>query len=65
MTDMDNVREIPPKKAIVVGAGFSGLATGCMLKQKLKCTDFVIYERDQFYGGTWYANQCMFFLYGL
>ncbi|PYH75266.1 flavin-containing monooxygenase [Aspergillus vadensis CBS 113365] len=44
-------------KVIIVGAGFSGLAMACQLKRELKCDDFVIYDRDDGFGGTWLANK--------
>ncbi|KAL3254898.1 hypothetical protein ABHI18_008652, partial [Aspergillus niger] len=44
-------------KVIIVGAGFSGLAMACQLKRELKCDDFVIYDRDAGFGGTWLANK--------
>ena len=53
-----NMEERKRSSVIVVGAGFSGIATGCRLKQKLGFEDFVIYERSEMYGGTWWANQC-------
>lgn len=46
-------------KVIIVGAGFSGLAMACQLKRELKCDDFVIYDRDAGFGGTWLANKCI------
>ena len=50
--------QIPSVKCIVIGAGFSGVATGCQFKQKLDFHDFVIYDRAEMYGGTWFANTC-------
>lgn len=43
-------------KAVLIGAGFSGIATAITLKDKLDCNDFVIYERHEDIGGTWHAN---------
>lgn len=45
-------------KAIIIGAGFSGMAMACQLKRELKCDDFVIYDREAGFGGTWLANKC-------
>src|SRR6187431_1710823 len=41
--------------AIVVGAGFSGLAAGIQLK-RAGIENFVILEKDDGVGGTWRAN---------
>ena len=41
--------------AIVVGAGFSGLAAGVQLRNA-GFTDFVILEKADGVGGTWRAN---------
>ncbi|KAL4915993.1 FAD/NAD(P)-binding domain-containing protein [Aspergillus aurantiobrunneus] len=46
----------PFTKAVIVGAGFSGLAMACQMKQKLYCDDFVVYDRENGFGGTWLAN---------
>ncbi|PLB48509.1 FAD/NAD(P)-binding domain-containing protein [Aspergillus steynii IBT 23096] len=53
---MTDSKTLPPKKVIVVGGGFSGLAMACQLKQNLRCDDFVVYDRGSGYGGTWRAN---------
>ncbi|GKT58050.1 monooxygenase, flavin-binding [Colletotrichum tofieldiae] len=42
---------------IVIGAGESGIAVGCMLKSKLGTTDFRIFDRQGGVGGAWYANR--------
>ncbi|RAK90180.1 monooxygenase [Aspergillus costaricaensis CBS 115574] len=44
-------------KVIIIGAGFSGMAMACQLKRELKCDDFVIYDREAGFGGTWLANK--------
>jgi cation diffusion facilitator CzcD-associated flavoprotein CzcO len=46
------------EQVVIVGAGFGGLAMACELKRKLNFHDFVIYERDDGLGGTWYHNDC-------
>ncbi|KAH8432470.1 flavin-containing monooxygenase [Aspergillus melleus] len=53
---MTDLKTLPPKKVIIVGAGFSGLAMACQLKQNLRCNDFVVYDRGSGFGGTWRAN---------
>ena len=45
-------------RAVVIGAGFSGIATGCRFKKDLGFHDFTIYERSSSLGGTWWLNQC-------
>ncbi|KAF7587862.1 hypothetical protein BBP40_006631 [Aspergillus hancockii] len=42
---------------VVVGAGSSGIATGCRLKQKYGFDQFCILERQDGIGGTWWANR--------
>ena len=56
---MATQREFVP--VTIIGAGFSGLAMGCQLKTQLDFHDYVIYERHEELGGTWYANQCKLF----
>ena len=34
------------------------MAMACQLKRELKCDDFVIYDREAGFGGTWLANKC-------
>lgn len=43
---------------LIVGAGFSGLTMAVQLLRKLQTPDFVIYERSQSLGGTWWNNSC-------
>jgi len=54
------VIELPFRKVIVVGAGFSGITFGCQLKSKLRFDEFVIYDRQGDIGDVWFANQCSF-----
>ncbi|KAJ5109098.1 hypothetical protein N7456_005773 [Penicillium angulare] len=54
MTSFENR---PITKVIVIGAGFSGLATACQLQRQLDCDDFVIYDRASAPGGAWWANK--------
>lgn len=43
---------------IVVGAGESGIAMGCQLKEQLRGFDqFRIFERQSGIGGTWWINR--------
>ena len=40
----------------IIGGGFSGIASAMRCVDKLKETDFVIFEKYDNFGGTWYAN---------
>lgn len=42
---------------LVVGAGESGIALGCRLKEKLGFDQFRIFERQSGMGGTWWSNR--------
>ncbi|KAK2753936.1 hypothetical protein FQN54_007295 [Arachnomyces sp. PD_36] len=41
---------------VIIGAGESGIAMGCRLKEKLGCDQFRIFDRQAGLGGTWWAN---------
>lgn len=41
---------------LILGAGFSGLATSIKLRTTWKEDDFHVYDRDHSWGGTWSAN---------
>jgi len=41
---------------IIVGAGPSGIAMGCQLQRKFGFKNFEIYDKNEDFGGTWYAN---------
>ncbi|RAQ47304.1 dimethylaniline monooxygenase [Aspergillus flavus] len=42
---------------VVIGAGASGIAAGCRLKQKCGCDQFRIFDRQSGIGGTWWSNR--------
>lgn len=42
---------------LVIGAGVSGIATGCRLKEALGFDQFRIFERQSGIGGTWWINR--------
>ena len=42
---------------LIVGAGESGIALGCRLKEKLGFDQFRIFERQSGVGGTWWINR--------
>lgn len=42
---------------VIVGAGASGIAMGCRLKEKLKFDQFRIFDRLGGIGGTWWINR--------
>ena len=41
---------------LIIGAGESGIAMGCRLRQVLKFDQFCIVDRRSGIGGTWHAN---------
>lgn len=43
-------------KVAIIGAGFGGIASALRCVNQLKETDFVIFEKHDNFGGTWYAN---------
>ncbi|ODV78528.1 FAD/NAD(P)-binding domain-containing protein [Suhomyces tanzawaensis NRRL Y-17324] len=40
----------------IVGAGFGGIGSAMLIKEELKENDFVLFEKHDNFGGTWYAN---------
>lgn len=42
---------------LIVGAGESGIALGCRLKEKLGFDQFRIFDRQSGVGGTWWTNR--------
>jgi cation diffusion facilitator CzcD-associated flavoprotein CzcO len=42
---------------LIVGAGESGLALGCQLKEQLGFDQFRIFDRQGGLGGTWWINR--------
>lgn len=60
------VTQLPSIPVVVVGGGFSGLATGAKLKMQLGLDEYVIYERSPDFGGTWWDNVCEeMYIYGM
>ncbi|KAK6454062.1 putative flavin-containing monooxygenase [Scheffersomyces xylosifermentans] len=43
-------------KVAIIGGGFAGVSAGLTLLRVNKEPDFVVFERYDEYGGTWYAN---------
>lgn len=43
-------------KIAIIGGGFSGLASALTCINDLKEDDFVVFDKHDNYGGTWYAN---------
>lgn len=41
---------------VIVGAGESGIAMGCQLKEKLGFDQFRIFDRQAGIGGTWWVS---------
>lgn len=58
---MDKIRHISDSltyyPVLIIGAGESGIAMGCRLRQALGCDQFRIFERRSGIGGTWHANR--------
>lgn len=48
-----------PIRVVCLGAGYSGLMMGILFNERLKYQniEFVIYERNEDLGGTWYENR--------
>lgn len=42
---------------VIVGAGESGIAMGCQLKEVLGFDQFRIFDRQSGIGGTWWINR--------
>lgn len=42
---------------LIIGAGESGIAMGCRLKEALGFDQFRIFERHAGIGGTWWINR--------
>ncbi|PGH00651.1 hypothetical protein AJ80_09141 [Polytolypa hystricis UAMH7299] len=42
---------------VILGAGESGIAAGCLLKRKLGLSDFRIFDRQGGIGGAWWINR--------
>lgn len=62
---VDRIRHVgePGKPAytyypvLIIGAGESGIAMGCRLRQALGFDQFRIFDRKSSLGGTWHSNQ--------
>lgn len=44
-------------RLICIGAGIAGIAAAYKYQQDLENVDFVIYEKNDNVGGTWYENR--------
>ena len=42
---------------LIIGAGESGIAMACQLKQQLGFDQFRVYDRQAGLGGTWWINR--------
>ncbi|KAL3457752.1 hypothetical protein BJX64DRAFT_302383 [Aspergillus heterothallicus] len=42
---------------LIIGAGISGIAAACQLKEKLGLTDFLVLEQQGGVGGTWWSHR--------
>lgn len=48
---------IKPMRVICIGAGASGINMAYQAKNFLERVDFVVYEKNQDFGGTWFENR--------
>ncbi|EDK42399.1 conserved hypothetical protein [Lodderomyces elongisporus NRRL YB-4239] len=60
-TSRHNINEQLPtlyssSKVAIIGAGFGGIGAAIKTQKDLKESDYVIFERHDNFGGTWYAN---------
>jgi hypothetical protein len=48
-----------PIRVVCLGAGYSGLMMGIVFNERMKDAnaEFVIYERNEDLGGTWFENR--------
>lgn len=46
-----------PLRVIIVGTGFGGLAAAYHVKKHTENVEFVLYEKNEDVGGTWYENR--------
>jgi hypothetical protein len=48
-----------PLRIVCMGAGYSGLMMGIVYSEKLQTQncEFIIYERNEDLGGTWFENR--------
>ncbi|TKA32723.1 hypothetical protein B0A50_00948 [Salinomyces thailandicus] len=53
-TPVENQR---PIKAIVIGAGYSGVYCGIRIPERIRNCELVIYEKNAGIGGTWFENR--------
>jgi cation diffusion facilitator CzcD-associated flavoprotein CzcO len=49
-------RSRPEPRTIIIGCGVAGIALSARLKTQLGFNNFVVFEREQSIGGTWYLN---------
>lgn len=53
---MDKAHTVQEPRAIIIGCGTAGIALGARLRSLLGYENFIIYEREQELGGTWFLN---------
>jgi cation diffusion facilitator CzcD-associated flavoprotein CzcO len=49
-------KESTELEAIIVGAGFSGIASACRIQLDLGLKNFKVFEKDSSWGGTWHVS---------
>jgi cation diffusion facilitator CzcD-associated flavoprotein CzcO len=55
--DSYNANSFTYYPVVVIGAGGSGIAMGCRLKEVLGFDQFRIFDRQSGIGGTWWINR--------
>lgn len=45
------------RHSLIVGGGVSGIASACRFQMDLGLTNFLIFEKSEALGGTWYNNR--------
>jgi len=53
------IDSLRPLKAIVVGAGISGILNAIKLQQAVRDLELVIFDKNADLGGTWFENRCV------
>jgi hypothetical protein len=59
VVDEEPIHSRRPLRIVCMGAGYSGLMMGIVYSEKLQAQncEFIIYERNEDLGGTWFENR--------
>src|SRR5579859_5812446 len=52
-----SIDELRPVRAIIIGAGISGITCSIRMRQRIKNFTFQVYEKNPDVGGTWFENR--------